>query len=152
VASTGRFVVKESHQIATFADACNDCGNCDVFCPEDGGPYLEKPRFFGSVASWKKANKLNGFALSLEVGAKVLYGRFGEHEYRLALDREEHGARFSTQTSQLEVDWESGTVLEASTDASQTVVVDMGHYLTMAALLRGMMSSKYVNYVNTQLL
>ena len=25
-------------QIAIFADACNECGNCDVFCPEDGGP------------------------------------------------------------------------------------------------------------------
>ena len=36
-------------QIAIFADACNDCGNCDVFCPEDGGPYIEKPRFFGSL-------------------------------------------------------------------------------------------------------
>ena len=28
---------------ANFADACNECGNCDVFCPEDGGPYLSKP-------------------------------------------------------------------------------------------------------------
>jgi len=152
VASTGQFVVKESHQIATFADACNDCGNCDVFCPEDGGPYVEKPRFFGSVASWRKAKKLNGFALSLEEEVKVLYGRFGEREYRLALAREEDVARFSTQTSHLEIDWESGAVLNATTDASAGVVIDMGHYLTMATLLRGMMSLKYVNYVNAEFL
>ncbi|MBM4167495.1 MAG: glutamate synthase, partial [Ignavibacteria bacterium] len=44
----GIFSVKDKHQIANFADACNECGNCDVFCPEDGGPYIEKPRFFGS--------------------------------------------------------------------------------------------------------
>src|SRR5262249_42293868 len=29
-------------------DFCNECGNCDVFCPEEGGPYKVKPRFFGS--------------------------------------------------------------------------------------------------------
>ena len=40
------------HQIANWADACNDCGNCDVFCPEDGGPYIEKPRLFSSLASF----------------------------------------------------------------------------------------------------
>jgi len=39
-----------THQLANFADLCNDCGNCDVFCPEDGGPYIEKPRFFASRA------------------------------------------------------------------------------------------------------
>jgi putative selenate reductase len=36
------------HQIGNFADLCNDCGNCDVFCPEDGGPHRVKPRFFAS--------------------------------------------------------------------------------------------------------
>ena len=56
-------------QIAIFADACNDCGNCDVFCPEDGGPQIEKPRFFGSLASWRRAAPLTGFVLTLEDGA-----------------------------------------------------------------------------------
>ena len=51
----GRFEVRERHQIATFQDFCNDCGNCDTFCPEDGGPYLEKPRFFGSLDAWRRA-------------------------------------------------------------------------------------------------
>ncbi len=36
----------ERRQIANFAEFCNDCGNCDVFCPEDGGPYELKPRIF----------------------------------------------------------------------------------------------------------
>jgi putative selenate reductase len=34
--------------IGNVADLCNDCGNCDVFCPEDGGPQRLKPRFFAS--------------------------------------------------------------------------------------------------------
>jgi len=35
-----------------FADFCNDCGNCDVFCLEDGGPYLLKPRLFVDRERW----------------------------------------------------------------------------------------------------
>lgn len=44
--------VTEPRQIANFADFCNDCGNCDTFCPEDGGPYRLKPRIFVSRERW----------------------------------------------------------------------------------------------------
>lgn len=103
----GQFVVRESHQIATFADACNDCGNCDVFCPEDGGPYIEKPRFFGSVESWKRWKQLNGFVLCRENEEAVLYGRFGQMEYRLSVDDEQHRARFSNDAAVIDLDWVS---------------------------------------------
>jgi putative selenate reductase len=32
------------HQIVTFADLCNDCGNCEAFCPDLGAPNRVKPR------------------------------------------------------------------------------------------------------------
>lgn len=51
---TGVIRIDERHQIALFADDCNDCGNCDAFCPEDGGPFLAKPRFFGSLAALRE--------------------------------------------------------------------------------------------------
>lgn len=148
----GRFVVKESHQIGTFADACNDCGNCDVFCPEDGGPYVEKPRFFGSLDSWKKAQPLSGFVLCLENEAHVLYGRFGANEYRLSLDREGQRAKFMNEEIVVEVDWKSNMVKNATTRTFRAVVVNMGYYLAMATLLRGMMNMSHVNFVNTELL
>lgn len=44
--------VSEAWQIANFADFSNDCGNCDEFCPEDGGPYVAKPRLFVSRERW----------------------------------------------------------------------------------------------------
>jgi putative selenate reductase len=57
----GRFVASKAHQIATFQDFCNECGNCDVFCPEDGGPYIEKPRLFGSLEAWTALRERDGF-------------------------------------------------------------------------------------------
>ncbi len=52
MASTAEVTVTEERQIGNFADFCNDCGNCDTFCPEDGGPFRLKPRFFTSRARW----------------------------------------------------------------------------------------------------
>ncbi|MCP3918144.1 MAG: glutamate synthase [bacterium] len=57
----GALAVDKPRQYANFADFCNDCGNCDVFCPEDGGPYLVKPRFFGTRDDWSAQAHLDGF-------------------------------------------------------------------------------------------
>ena len=68
----------EPRQYINFADFCNDCGNCDVFCPEDGGPYLLKPRIFVDRARW--AADAPRDAILIEKDAVI--GRFGGLEYR----------------------------------------------------------------------
>ena len=74
----GALVVSEQQQFGNVADLCNECGNCDVFCPEDGGPYAIKPRFFVDADEWRRA-RLDGFALEAGPVARVL-GRFGGRE------------------------------------------------------------------------
>jgi len=73
----GELAVEKPHQIANFADACNECGHCDVMCPEDGGPYVAKPRFFGSVGAWAAAPDRDGFALERTPEGTRMHGRFG---------------------------------------------------------------------------
>jgi len=75
--TVGKVPIARPHQIANFADACNECGHCDVMCPEDGGPYLVKPRFFGSVAAWSAAEARDGFALERTPEGIRMHGRFG---------------------------------------------------------------------------
>ncbi|MDP6539992.1 MAG: glutamate synthase [Planctomycetota bacterium] len=82
VTSGGTLAVEKARQYASFADFCNECGNCDAFCPEDGGPYLVKPRFFGSLADWRAFAHLDGFHLAGE----TLHGRFAGVEVCLAPD------------------------------------------------------------------
>jgi len=79
----GGLPLTEKHQIATFADFCNECGNCDVFCPEDGGPYKIKPRFFRRREDWRRFPELDGFQVERGEGGDVVYGRAGGREYRL---------------------------------------------------------------------
>jgi putative selenate reductase len=52
--STPQVPVKMARQILNFVDFCNDCGNCDVFCLEDGGPQVIKPRVFIDRERWLK--------------------------------------------------------------------------------------------------
>src|SRR5450631_202683 len=73
--TTGILTHDKPWQIGVFADACNECGNCDVFCPEDGAPYLSKPLFFGSVAAWADTPARDGFAFELKREALRMRGR-----------------------------------------------------------------------------
>ncbi len=38
--------VEGEQQYLLFAELCNECGNCAVFCPEDGDPAVVKPAVF----------------------------------------------------------------------------------------------------------
>ena len=81
----GRDTLKlgKKYQIANFADFCNECGNCDIFCPEDGGPFLLKPRFFGTMESFQKFTNRDGFFL--EHNTETVFGRFDGKEYSVSV-------------------------------------------------------------------
>jgi ferredoxin len=141
-----RFKVAKPEQWANFADACNDCGNCDVFCPEDGGPYLMKARFFGSPASFE-ATQLDGLLVGEQGGAITVRARIEGREYRL----EVAGGRARLDDGRLRVtyDAESARVLEA-----EAVAATGGHgggrhllpgsvFLTLRVLTRGALSGRW---------
>ena len=56
-------VVAKRHQIGNVADSCNLCGQCDVWCPEDGGPYLVKPNLFVSSRAFWEHPERDGFLM-----------------------------------------------------------------------------------------
>ncbi len=132
--SAAPLVIAEKHQLANYVDFCNECGNCDVFCPEDGGPYVLKPRFFGSEASWAHAPKSDGI---LVLSDGTTRGRFQGHEFEL------RGTRFSGAGFELEVvDPESPT---GRVDAGVEVDLTWFHVLRW---LRDAVQGLPVNYVN----
>ncbi|HSP34408.1 MAG TPA: hypothetical protein VLU46_08840, partial [Thermoanaerobaculia bacterium] len=40
------------HRVAIFDDWCNDCGNCETFCPDLGAPNRVKPRLSSDESAW----------------------------------------------------------------------------------------------------
>lgn len=80
----GAIRVDERHQIGHFADLCNDCGNCDVACPEDGGPHLAKPRFHGSLEALREDPHGTGIFLQRRADGYTAHARFARgREVRL---------------------------------------------------------------------
>jgi putative selenate reductase len=49
------FSVSQKYQVLNIADWCNECGNCDTFCPSAGAPYKDKPRLFLNNESFAKS-------------------------------------------------------------------------------------------------
>lgn len=129
----------KKHQLANFADFCNECGNCDVFCPEDGGPYVVKPRFFGTRAFWAESKERDGFFIEGE----AVHGRFSGREYGLVLrggaaEYSGPGFRVAYETAD-----PAGTVRgEAEGE------IDLTYALIMGLLRDSLLAPDAVSYVN----
>ncbi|MFI5362769.1 MAG: glutamate synthase [Elusimicrobiota bacterium] len=133
----------KKHQLANFADFCNECGNCDVFCPEDGGPYAVKPRFFGTRDAWEKTKDRDGFSLEREEDVETVSGRFSGQEYRLILrgsEAEYSGPGFRVS---YRLDDPAGTVR-----GSAEGEVDLTYALIMDLLRKALFAPDAVSYVN----
>jgi len=147
----GRFVVAKQHQIANYADFCNDCGNCDVFCPEDGGPFVEKPRFFSSLESWSRDG---GMGFYVRLGRRHgIWGRFadgGEH----FLQRDADSGATTFRSAAMEVDFDPSTHRPLQTRFPRGPVaagtrLDMRAYHVLRTLLAGALDPTTVHMINT---
>jgi putative selenate reductase len=146
----GRFEARDRHQIASFQDFCNDCGNCDTFCPEDGGPYLEKPRFFGSLADWREQGARDGFFVERRMDRDRMWGRLRGLEYRLEVERPTGRAVFTDGRVTLELRHLERVPVGASVapGTPDGHTLDVGACLTMAVLLDGVLDPRRANPVN----
>jgi len=139
----GAFEIRETRQIGNFADFCNDCGNCDVFCPEDGGPYLIKPRFFASAAAWEADRPRDGFHLERRGDGFVAHARFAGRDYRLELE----GGHVRYLGDGFRLDFEESDPLATLTGESAGEV-DLTYARLMALVGRALLAPSAVNYAS----
>lgn len=141
----GHTTIAERHQIGTFADFCNECGNCDVFCPEDGGPYRVKPRFFGSESEWRRLDSLDGFYLARGENGDLVLGRFDGDAYRLALNGEDvscEGPGFAVCYRRTEP--------AATVEGTGPDEIDLTYAGIMEYIRRAVLDGDRVSYVNAR--
>ena len=145
----GVFQLAKGRQFANYADACNDCGNCDVFCPEDGGPYVEKPRFFGSLETYQKYAGANGFYIDFTPPVTI-YGTIAGEAYILMLDPAADCAPFETQTAVVEIRLSDSQALswKPKPGAAPSRTLDMLPYLKLKLLLESVGDPRRVHFAN----
>jgi putative selenate reductase len=146
----GLFEVKKEHQIANFQDFCNECGNCDVFCPEDGGPYIEKPRFFGSLDAWRRLPR-DGFYCLRQDDVDAAWLRLRGVEYHLEVDRTRDRALFTDGAIRLELRHSERRALQSSArqGTAEGHTLDFAAYLNMALAVDGVLDGRRSNPVNS---
>ena len=146
----GTFKVARAHQLANYADACNDCGNCDVFCPEDGGPQIEKPRFFGSLESYRKFAGRNGFYLALANGGCAIHGTIAGRSYTLSRDPQQQHDLFDDGSAEVRIRISDRAVLGWSMKPgfSPPHTVDMLPYLQLKFLMEAVSNPRRAHYAN----
>jgi putative selenate reductase len=152
VGSTRRFEITKEMQIACYADFCNECGNCDTFCPEYGGPYIEKPSFFGSRASWEAAAPGDGFIVESAGGGATITGRIKGVVYEFEREDDANGGdvRFGDDVATVTLRRDDHSVVSAKLiqPINGTHRLDMWAYHTMRHLLAGVLDRSRMNQVN----
>lgn len=137
------FKLKDTHQLANFADFCNECGNCDVFCPEEGGPYVVKPRFFSSRERMEEAPpRLEGFAVERTDAEARIVGHHEGQALSLVLDAARTSARFDDGQVTVELSFPdfARRGVEVRPGAPEGHVVRLDRARAMAALLEGVLA------------
>jgi putative selenate reductase len=149
-AGTKHFEIDEHHQIACYADFCNECGNCDTFCPEYGGPYIEKPSFFGSRDSWERATPRDGFFVTSESDGLLIAGRIKQKEYELHWKPAKDAYVLKDGRVSLTIQSTDHRVASAASHGAGSGPhrVDMGIYHILRHLLHGILDKSRINQVN----
>jgi putative selenate reductase len=140
--------IVKAHQLANYADACNDCGNCDIFCPEDGGPQVEKPRFFGSRETYEADTGANGFYIDWD--ARTIYGTLAGERYTLAVDAAAGRAWFHRTDAAVEIRLSDHEVLRWRPAGGHPTPpeLDMLPYFKLKLLMESIGDSRHVHFAN----
>lgn len=147
--------VKKSEQWAVYADFCNECGNCDTYCPEDGGPFAQKAKYFGTMETYQQHVDRDGFYVERSQDKDRIWGRLGSRQYFLEVERETNRAVFTDHVLELTLDRSKpDKPLKTSIvePGSSGHVLQMKYYFWMEKCLEGVLNPARVNYVNVRFL
>jgi putative selenate reductase len=136
--ATADFVLQQKFQIANLADFCNECGDCDTYCPEYGGPFIEKPRFFSSESSYLKFKEYDGFFFP---DSFCLKGRIDKNEYLLVFNPENKMYLWKDGGIELLLNTENRLVSGINfVELEEGDEIDMRPYYIMRTLLDGILN------------
>ncbi|MBN2639724.1 MAG: putative selenate reductase subunit YgfK [Bacteroidales bacterium] len=132
------FELKQGIQILNIANFCNECGNCNTFCPTKSAPYLEKPKVYLTRKDFDEAEK--GFYLEKSDGTSVLMGKNAEENFFLSKTGQNY--IYTTENFEVVLDRDDFSVLdskiinpESKTEFSLQHAAEMSVILQGAALL-----------------
>ncbi|NPD44306.1 MULTISPECIES: putative selenate reductase subunit YgfK [unclassified Lentimicrobium] len=126
------FNISQSQQILHIADWCNQCGNCNTFCPSSGAPYQEKPHLYLTIEEFEKEKE--GCYLNTEGGITELLFYKEQNKYNLRY--KEGSLEFETQNYRLTLD-KNIQPIEIKIKEKTNFEIDLSIAAQMSLLLQG---------------
>lgn len=136
------FSVSETHQLALFAGGCNECSNCEVYCPEQGAPFRVKERLFPTEEAFAESAD-DGFWYS----DGELRARLGGRVLDLRVDESANWAYVDAGEISLELSWDPLQILGGSVAPGATPL-DTARLYRMRTAWEAIYRSERSNPVN----
>ncbi len=137
------FAIQERHQLAVVEGGCNECSNCEVYCPEDGAPFVVKERVFFTVVDFERCHHLDGFCRD----GDVLHARLGGTAMQLLPSANEGRATLTGPGFRFDVSWPGlGVTSGEITDSGRTFDTALLYRMRMA--WQSIFASRAPNAVN----
>jgi putative selenate reductase len=138
------FAIRAAHQLAVVDGLCNECSNCDVYCPEQGAPFQLKERVFLSLEDFISAPARDGFCRQ----NNTLRARLGGAEFFFAPELERNRATFCGTGFHLDLQWEPLEVREGRLTDSRDIDFDTALLWRMKTVWESIFNSDAPNMVN----
>lgn len=153
------FKINKTLQIANFFESCNECGNCETFCPENGAPFKNKPLIFSSMETFENNKSLNdAFYIEKltenEQSKSVIYGRINKKDYSLTIDKKEKEITYISKNRYIikfNMKHEHKKA-ELAKKNNGSYNIDMAIYYKLYTILTGIINEKLLNNINAEYL
>lgn len=135
------FEVRQGIQILNIDNFCNECGNCDTFCPTQDAPYKSKPKVFLTRSAFNEASK--GYFLDNSKNTLRLLSKNANAFY--TLEEKKETFIFESESVKVSLDKSGLTVLEAFLKSdSKEGTISLKEAANMYVILQGMKKLVFV--------
>jgi Fe-S-cluster-containing hydrogenase component 2 len=138
------FVIRESHQLAVVEAACNECSNCEVYCPEHGAPFLIKEHLFLTTDHFRELASREGFCRE----GNVLHARIEGIEMTLTPDVNHNRAIVDADGIRIELSWDPFEVRRCLSDPTANLELDTRALWRMKTAWESIFNASRPNTVN----
>jgi putative selenate reductase len=140
------FRIGKQHQLAVVRDLCNECSNCETYCPEQGAPFGVKEQVYHCSGSLLETPEAEGFWRS----GSTLCGRVDGKELRFTVEWERNRAAVSGEDFELELQWEPFAVLGGRARGRAEATLDTAVLWRMRTVWQSVFHSPQPNMVNPE--
>jgi len=131
-----KFEIAQKHQILHIADWCNQCGNCETFCPSAGAPYKDKPHLYLNKDSFE--NEKDGYFLDKVKGVNTL---LCYHDNKLiSLASHQDFLAYYNDDYALKLEKDTLKIIDVEINSTSNFEENMEHAATMKIILTGAIS------------